>query len=368
MGFSTAALGQEGMMSKIRVNTNEKYIWVDYLRVIATFSVILLHSAAPLLYKYNELSGVHWMIGNVYDSMARMCVPIFFMISGYLLLGKNEPLKLFFSKRVNKVLLPLIAWSIIYILWKAYYEGSSDISFYSFYSIVLTPAYYHLWFLYAIIGVYLFLPILRIVVEKSDYNLMYYYVFLWFIAVSIIPVGEKITGIDSRIDLLAISGYSGYLVLGFLLGRLEITKKMALVGVAVFVFCMSITAVGTYFMTTNNEGKFVEYLYGYLTPNVIFMSSSIFVITKYFVGNFDVLSNGRMLSVLKSFSSASLGIYLIHTVFLYLLKEGDLGVVVSGVEWHPAIGIPVTALVTFMLSYLSICVLRKIPVLNKISP
>ena len=132
-----------------------KHIWADYIRVVATFCVVFLHSASPLLYRYNELPELYWMIGNIYDSSVRMCIPFFFMLSGYLLLEKDEPIYTFFKKRFNKVLIPLVIWSLFYIFWKAYYEDSSEISLYSFYSIALSPAYFHLWFLYAIIGIYL---------------------------------------------------------------------------------------------------------------------------------------------------------------------------------------------------------------------
>jgi surface polysaccharide O-acyltransferase-like enzyme len=97
----------------------KRSVWVDYIRVIASFSVILLHSTAPLIFKYGDLPLTHWMIGNIYDSAVRMCVPLFFMISGYLLLDKNESLVSFYKKRFNKIVPPLIAWSFFYVLWTA---------------------------------------------------------------------------------------------------------------------------------------------------------------------------------------------------------------------------------------------------------
>jgi surface polysaccharide O-acyltransferase-like enzyme len=350
------------------VSESKSIIWVDSLRVIATFSVVFLHSAAPLLYKFNELPEEYWWYGNFYDSMVRMCVPLFFMISGYLLLGKQESLKVFFQKRVNKVFFPLAAWSIIYVLWKAYFEYSATISFYSIYSLALAPAYYHLWFLYAIIGVYLFLPILRIVVANSNSTLLTYYLFVWFVAVSVIPFGEKITGIESKIDLLSISGYSGYLVFGYCLGKLKITKNMALIASFTFLITVIITAVGTYYLTINNDGKFSGYFYGYLSPNVIFMAASFFIMAKYFVCNNKFFATPTAIKVLTSLSSASLGIYLIHTMYLYALKNGDLGFVLDGSYIHSAVGIPATAILTFILSYSTIIIIKKTPILRRISP
>lgn len=67
-----------------------KIFWVDFVRVLATFLVILLHSAAPLLYQYSSISKADWWVANIYDSISRICVPLFFMISGYLLLEKMK--------------------------------------------------------------------------------------------------------------------------------------------------------------------------------------------------------------------------------------------------------------------------------------
>jgi len=349
------------------MESNSKVIWVDYIRVIATFWVIVLHSAAPLLYKYNELPRNYWMIGNIYDSAVRMCVPLFFMLSGFLLLEKDEPLGVFFAKRFNKVIFPLFVWSLFYVFWKIYYEGSSELSLYSLYSIALSPAYYHLWFLYAIIGVYLVVPILRVIVRHANNTKIYYYLCLWFFAVSIIPLGEKIIGATSAIDLLAISGFSGYLIVGLLLGKREITRKMAFAAAALSFFCIIIT-IGITYWETARDGFFTGYYYGYLAPNVVLLTVAIFVLIKYIVTTVDVFSNERILSIIQSFSSASLGIYLVHAMVLYILSEGRLGFSLSGFRGNPIVSIPLTATVAFLLSYLFVTILRRIPILRRITP
>ena len=73
-------------------NTNtiqEEWYWIDYLRVFATFGVILLHTAAPLANQYGIVSNYDWWIGNIYNSITRFCVPVFLMISGALIFSKT---------------------------------------------------------------------------------------------------------------------------------------------------------------------------------------------------------------------------------------------------------------------------------------
>lgn len=342
--------------------------WVDIIRVVATFAVIWLHSAAPLLYKYNEISITDWWAGNIYDSLVRMCVPLFFMVSGFLLLNKNESLSDFYKKRINKVLFPLIVWSVFYIIWKDYYQESASISFYSFYSLALTPAYYHLWFLYAIIGLYLFVPILRVFTQNSNKELQYYFVALWFVAVSIIPFFEKITHIDSRVDLKMISGYVGYLVIGYLIGNIKDTRNNFIISIIIFILSIIITSVGTYILTSKNEGVFVGYLYSYLSPNIIFMSVSFFILIKYTSVKFKLIRIDLFRKIITSLSSASLGIYFIHPMVLYILKKGDLGFQLSAFSYSAIYAVQATAITTFILSFVVIYLVQRIPIIQKIAP
>lgn len=63
--------------------------WIDYLRVIATVSVIFLHVSAEIPTLYKKIPDDIWWIGNFFDGAVRFCVPLFLMISGALLLGKK---------------------------------------------------------------------------------------------------------------------------------------------------------------------------------------------------------------------------------------------------------------------------------------
>lgn len=346
----------------------QKQVWVDCVRVFATFCVVVLHSAAPLLYKYNELSEVDWWVGNLFDSAVRICVPLFFMISGYLLLEVDESPKVFFQKRINKVLVPLLVWSIVYVFWNAFFESRSKLSLYSFYSLAISPAYYHLWFLYSIIGVYLFVPILRIVVGNAGRVMLGYYLLLWFVAVSFIPSVEKATGLHSSFDLLAVSGFSGYLVMGLLLGRCRISTKVAMASTVVLVACTIVTAVGTYLLTNRNEGVFSGYFYGYQSPNVIVASAAAFVLIRHVTENNNFFQRPVFLLVVRSLSSASFGVYLVHVIFLYLLSAGVLGFTLSGFVGNPILSIPATAVTVFLLSYFAIVAIKRIPIIARIAP
>jgi len=67
----------ENLTTANTVNKNENILWIDSLRIFATFSVILLHVAATILYQYGSISNFNWWVGNIYDSSVRFCVPLF---------------------------------------------------------------------------------------------------------------------------------------------------------------------------------------------------------------------------------------------------------------------------------------------------
>ncbi len=344
-----------------------RLIWIDYVRVVAVFFVIFSHASSPLLFKYNEVSRHYWLIADLYHSSSRVCVPLFFMISGYLLLGKEEELSIFFKKRMDKVIIPLLAWSLVYIFWQPY-EGGLSISWRSFYSLPIFPAYYHLWFMYSILGIYLCMPILRAFVKNAGKNLLYYYVALWLFASSISPLIYKFSEVPNRMDLLTVSGFSGYLILGLLLGNMNVTKRISIIAGISWLVSTVCTALLTYYITRTSNGILSEYFYGWTAPNVIIASASIFVFIKYSVLNSKVLVSGRISMIVGSFSAASLGIYLVHAIFLELLQKGRLGVTVSSLQGHPIFSIPLTTVIVFLLSYLVTAILKKTPFLTRTVP
>lgn len=62
--------------------------WINFVKVIAIFSVALIHTASPWFNRYRKESTFVWQIANIYDSVIRPSVPLFFMDTGYFLLNK----------------------------------------------------------------------------------------------------------------------------------------------------------------------------------------------------------------------------------------------------------------------------------------
>ena len=139
---------------------NKKSIWLDTVRVFATFAVILLHVSAPILYKYGEVPNTIWNIGNFYDSIVRSSVPLFFMISGALLLRIDYSLFDFLKKRFVRIIPPFIFWSLVYIIVDTFILGDQAYSIFEIFKLIavnlIIGSKFHLWFIYTLLGIYLF--------------------------------------------------------------------------------------------------------------------------------------------------------------------------------------------------------------------
>ncbi len=149
----------------------ESLIWTDSTRVLAALAVVLLHTATPIVAGPVTLGSTAWWAGNLYDSLGRWCVPAFVMVSGALLLAphKEEPLGQFYRKRASRVLIPCLFWIPFFVLWTGLFKlrgQSPDWSALAMSTVTGVP-YYHLWFLYMLVPLYLFVPFLRRVVRGS---------------------------------------------------------------------------------------------------------------------------------------------------------------------------------------------------------
>ena len=136
----------------------------DAIRLFATVAIVLLHTAANGVNRLPQGSP-DWWLANVLDTACRAGVPLFLMLSGALLLNRShQSATQFYHNRLHKLALPLLLWSLFYLLWSAL-KAQIKQQPYSFETaaeqLLAGAPYFHLWFIYMLAGVYLLLPLLR---------------------------------------------------------------------------------------------------------------------------------------------------------------------------------------------------------------
>lgn len=125
--------------------------------MISCIFVIVIHVTNYFCRAYGEITQSEYLFALLLDTLARVSVPCFFMISGALLLGREEPLKKH-GERLLRFLIALVVWSVVYYIWnRAFMKTEYDLK-----EILYVPTEPHLWYLYAMIPIYMVLPFFQV--------------------------------------------------------------------------------------------------------------------------------------------------------------------------------------------------------------
>jgi surface polysaccharide O-acyltransferase-like enzyme len=342
------------------------FYWIDLVRVVAVFQVVLIHLSYVLFFK-EDVSSPNWVAANFYSSISRMGVPLFFMVSGCLLLGKSEPVPEFFRKRFVKVGIPTLFWSAAYLLWsvEAYTNGRMSplgIVLSMLKAMYLGDVEIHLWFLYILIGIYLAVPILRVYISTASRKDLIYFVGLWFIATSLFELAHRILGNPTALVIPVVTGYVGYFVMGYLLVDFDIDQRSRLFAGLGCLLAIAVTFFGTNLLSAK-AGPIDAYFYSYFSPPTVLASICGFFLLKDLGGRL-----GRVGKIVKVVSATSFGIFLIHIFVVELLRKGALGFRLYSWMASSVYMIPLTALAVYVLSFVIVFVSQKIPVLKRLVP
>jgi surface polysaccharide O-acyltransferase-like enzyme len=345
---------------------NAHIYWIDLVRVVAVFQVVLVHLSYVIFFKEDVLTG-NWRAANFYDSFSRMGVPLFFMVSGYLLLRKDEPVRQFFRKRFLKVGIPTLFWSIAYLLWSvdAYTNGTM-----TFPGVVLSmlKAMYegnveiHLWFLYILIGIYLVVPILRVYVSAASRRDLIYFAIMWFLATPLLELSGRMLGFQTALVIPVVTGYVGYFVLGYLLEAVTLDQRGRVLSALGVLIAITVTYFGTNLLSAQ-AGPIDAYFYSYFSPPTVLATICGYLLLRDLGSNLVKLGG-----FVRTVSATSFGIFLIHIFVIELLRSGSLGFRLYSWMAPSIYMIPVTALAVFVLSFVIVYVWRKIPLLKMLVP
>lgn len=352
-------MGKKKGTRKEGAGMKERYEYMDWLRVLAIITVVGIHVLSKII-NAEAPEAWEWKLANAIDSALRWCVPVFFMLSGALLLTRkpDEPVWSFLKKRLAKAFIPLLFWSGVYLLYRILEQGRSYTVGEALTLFLTDDIYYHLWFLYTIIGLYLMAPFLRILVDRMSKRTFEYFLLFWVIFSVLMPFVNKFLGFDIAFGAGMFEPYIGYFMLGAYLFLYPIDKKhLPLLGVAAV-----LGYFGTYLGTeslTDYKGELDEFFYEHYRPNSL--AITLFIFTAFQHLNPRLQAN----KFITSISSATLGIYVIHPlVQFYLDKYAGINPALV----NPGVGILLSWTVIFFVSYGIILVLQKLPGTRHIVP
>lgn len=343
---------------------------VDLIRTIAIFLVILLHASNEIL----QLSCVpdsYWWTAVFYKTLSLSCVPLFVMLSGSLLLQPSkleEPIRVFLKKRLSRIGLAFAFWTLVYLVWGFFVSGQ-PLTWYNLGEAALfgvfSGSYFHFWFLYLIIGLYLVTPILRAIICNGNWNVLRYLIMLWFLAVAVVPI-IQLAGIYTLYTLVfLIIGWIGYFALGAYLQRVNI-HSVYLIGLVALSFVWTIFGVWLMNYPLAGMGE-QNFFFDYLTANVIVGSIALFMLLiKIRPADWPGNRHPKTGKLIRVIGQNTLPIFLLHVIILESLQRGFFGFTLNAATLNPVFEIPLIAVITLFITVGLILLMRKVPVLRKL--
>lgn len=336
-------------------------VYLDVLRCIAIYLVIGLHCIADVLQnKYLFATRTWWMM-NLASGVVRMGVPLFFMISGCLLLTdpRTDHVGEFYRRRLGKLIPPFLVWDLIYFLNKNFAEKNWTINEVGFFrELTGQGSKYHLWFVYQMIALYLFMPFLKKIIDHSTDRELLIFLGVVLLQPTIFRLLNFVQELVVFGPFLAIvEGYVGFLVVGYLLGTRELspgTRRwiyvLGLVGLGGGAWANYAYSEPTQLRLFGNEGYFISH---YMT------ASACFVLVKQTAEKLP----GWLKRAAGKISGLSYGIYLSHALVLDMVmsafRQGDTPL-------HPALEVGAFFLLTSLLTTLAVWLVSHIPGLKKL--
>lgn len=312
---------------------------IDILRILACLAVIIIHTAgSPIHHHMVDIGSIMYRQCMFMDALCRWSVPVFVMISGYFLLDpiKTINLKQLFTKNILRIVISFICWSVLYaiLLNKNFFPIGSQEG--------------HFWYLNMLIGLYLSIPILRLIAQNKV--VLKYSCMVWILYRTYLFIGNYID-LPFDVDSFVFVEYFGYALLGYYIKSTILDSRITYVIYALGIFSILLTI---YMGITSPNGSTIYF--GYTSPNVIFTSISILL---FFHRNPMNLS-ARLTNIVSEISACTYGIYLIH---MYILIQ-----VFFRVHRFIESPIPLTIIcvgMVFVGGGFCVYVLRKIPFINK---
>lgn len=356
---------------------NQHIVWLDVVRFIAMFTVVCCHCTDP----FNFYPGTAPNIGEIklwgaiYGSVLRPCVPLFVMITGALLLPVRGDASTFYKKRIPRVFYPFLIWSVLYnlfpwitgllglnpqIILDFFPYAGEEVMQQSFSAsleyILMIPFNFsilavHMWYIYLLIGLYLYLPVFSAWVEKASERAKLMFLLAWGVTL-LLPyyyqfVSNYLWGTCSWNSfgmLYAFAGFNGYLLLGHYLKNLEWSlKKTLAIGIPMFAVGYAVTFLGFRHITALPEytDEMLELFFTYCSLNVVMMTIPVFMLAKKVKVNSE-----RMKKALANLTVCGFGIYMIHYFF-----TGPSVVLMRAINMPIGLQIPVAAILAFAVSW-----------------
>ena len=347
----------------------QRLIHLDLLRLLAIYLVIFNHTGniGYMLFE-NRVDSPFYFIYMIASVFCKIAVPLFFMISGALLLSKEETYRQLFLKRILRIVVILLLISVPYYYWLKRSYGISILSFLTY--IYGNSASTSLWYLYSYLGFLLMLPFLRKMVKTMQHKDFIYLFIGYIIMVGVLPSLESYflngnTTIHEDFQpILFMSQSVFYALMGHYFEHFfnseKVKTRIGSIGVCLSLVVLLITCIMTHFLVVTNGIKNdgnseVFFNYFIAVPTVT---------TYYYVKRFARrIINPKMQSIITIMGSAVFGVYLIEKIIraltrnIHTMLSPIVGMFIATLIW---------SLIVWVIGLIIVIIIKNTPVIKKV--
>jgi surface polysaccharide O-acyltransferase-like enzyme len=287
----------------------------DIIRVVATFAVLFIH-VTQYSVKTKAPLDIAWWSLNIGQSLSIWSVPAFMMLSGALLLSPqslDESPLVFYKKRLLRIGIPLLFWGVVYFFLEK--KWNPDISFeYLIDYLWHGHISFHLYFLFAILGLYLLTPWLRLLIKKiSTKREEFILIIILLLITTCVDSYNHIFQLWKWHGTLRWVSYLGYYLVGHFLLYHQIDKIITFIILSVTGLISNI--IGRYLevvFQAGSSGYFYNNVYSSIT--VMIFSIGIFGMIIYLTKN--ISENATFVKISRLLAPSTFGVYLVHVLII----------------------------------------------------
>ena len=321
---------------------------LDLIKVLACIGVVLLHTT---MIGFKETGS--WNLLAYLYYLGTYSIPLFFMVNGYLLLGKRSITYSYILQKVKWILITVSSWTFIVWLFKRDFTVNPIKKIIG--SLLQKGDFSQFWFFGALILIYLCLPILRKFLNSKR---SYLYILSFFVATGLI---FELVNIILQMPLQSyviqtfrLWTWFFYYILGGLIAQFDkefIKKGFKRWMKIVAVLLMLISPLILFFLAkTIYHNLFAEYFYDILFVKIVSLGIFLTVLTLSLEEN-----KSKWIVTL---SNQTMGVFIVHTYVIKVLEK-LLGFSYTGAYL-------LFPILTLCVSLIVVSLLMKIPYFNRI--
>ena len=326
---------------------------LSVLKVLASMAVVVVHTSMWRVSQVDSHS-VGWWMANLGDAAGRFGSAMFAMVAGAVLLGRPSERApgQFIMQRLQRLLPAVVIWSVFYFAWREWMWGGLTLSS-MWKDVVLGSPWYHLWFMYMMLGMYLVLPVLRyVVLGAGDGG-------AWCYVVGVAAVLTWCASIAQTLQHLSHASFIGlvplfvvYLFAGYYFyhRELRVGYWWLLGGMAMAVVLMGLGVAWAY--PAMKEWAFILF-YSNRSPFAMLLAFALFLWVLRW-------PTAAIPPWVEPLGRVTLGVYAVHPFWIDMVGHWGWSLAGVGNRW------PLIALVVYALSMVTALLLFKMPGMRRL--